>query len=106
VSSGVGVGVPVLVDVGMAAAVRDAAAWAVWAMKTLTWFGSVVGKGVLMVGTQARITARIENHSRRFNLRLAILPLPHPNKPGARRRFIQRRLRRMDSTDHLPQCRS
>lgn len=82
VFAGVDVGVSVGVDVGMAALVCVAAAFTVSAMNILIWFGSTVGTGAPMVGTQANTNARAENHSRKFNFRVAILPLPRPEKTG------------------------
>ncbi len=78
----VGVADGVRVSVGWAAAVRVAAAFAVWAINWFTWFGFAVGKGVANDGTHAIMSARIANQNRNFVFRVDMFPLPHPKSSG------------------------
>ena len=78
----VGVMVTVGVDVGIAAAVRVPAAFAVWAINVLTALGSAVGKGAANDGTHAITSATAVNQNRNFTVRVDIFPLPHPKRIG------------------------
>ena len=80
VFSGVGVGVSVNVLVGNAAAVLEAATFAVCAMKVLIKFGSAVGSGAASEGTHAITNTSTVNQIRNFVLRVDIFPLPHPKR--------------------------
>ena len=75
--SGVGVDVLVEVSEGIAAAVCVDAALAVWTIKVLIAFGSVVGAvaGDAKVGTHAMMSASAVNQIRYFVLGTAIMPL-------------------------------
>ena len=77
-----GVDVLVEVSVGIAAAVRVDAALAVWTIKVLIAFGSVVGAvaGAANVGTHAMMSASAVNQIRYFVLGIAITPFAHTSQ--------------------------
>jgi hypothetical protein len=74
---GVGVVVAVGVDEGKTAAVREAAAFAVWAINVLTSFGFAVGRGAARDGTQAMTSAMMASQNTNFRVRVDMFPLPH-----------------------------